>query len=161
MREGTLNPVTCSPIFIQRGHSAHALKDSVFAGWSVLWSWSEGKIDNAGPSCLLGRMLKAPSHALSSCQAVDSLINTWEEKCQSGGQFSGHLGMRPLQIKETETSRLAPLQISLCGNLFCLQFKRQTGTRLQKLPSTSGCNSFKWNWLRGFVSVCMCWRPNT
>lgn len=33
--------------------------------------------------------------SLSSCQAVDSLINTWEEKCQSRGQFSGHLGMGP------------------------------------------------------------------
>lgn len=63
-----------------------------------------------------GKMLKAYSHALSSCQAVDSLINTWEEKCQSGGgQFSGHLGMGPLQIKESQTARLAPPRISLCG----------------------------------------------
>lgn len=71
---------------------------------AFLWSWSEGKTDNAGPSCMLGKMLKAHSHALSSCQAVDSLINTWEEKCQNGGQFSGHLGMRPLQIKESDCS---------------------------------------------------------
>lgn len=49
-----------------------------------LWSWSEDKTDIADPSCMLGKMLKAHSHALWSCQAVDSLINTWEEKCQSG-----------------------------------------------------------------------------
>lgn len=42
-----------------------------------------------------GKMLEAHSHTLSSCQAVDSLINTWEEKCQSWGQVSRHLGMGP------------------------------------------------------------------
>ena len=153
---GHIKPTDCSLKFIQRGRSAHTLKDFIFAGWSFPWSWSEGETDNAGPSCTLGKMPKAHSHALLSCQAVDSLINTWEEKCQSWGTvlWAPRHGAPPDQ-RVTETARLPPLQISLCGNLSYLGFQWRAGTRFQKLPSASGCNPLKCTG-SGVLSLCIC-----